>query len=123
MRKPWDEYFLDIAAAVAERATCPRRHVGAVLVKDRRILATGYNGSLPGDPHCEDSGCDVVDNHCQRTVHAEINALLQAARFGIAIEGASLYCTLEPCVNCTKALITAGVTEIRFRDLYAGGAA
>ena len=65
----------------------------------------------------------MVDNYCQRTVHVEINALLQAARFGIAIEGASLYCTLEPCVNCMKALITAGVTEIRFRDLYAGGAA
>jgi len=111
-RPSWDEYFLKVAMLVSERATCPRMHVGCVLVKDNQILATGYNGSIPNDTHCEDDGCIVVDNHCVRTNHAEINAITQCARHGVNTLGAKAYVTNMPCTTCSKALIASGIKEI-----------
>ena len=111
-RPSWDEYFLKLAMLVSERATCPRMHCGCVLVKDKRILSTGYNGSIPGDVHCEDDGCMIVDNHCVRTNHAEMNAIIQCSIHGISTQGATAYITNMPCTNCSKALIAAGIKEI-----------
>lgn len=111
-RPTWDEYFLKLAMLASERSTCPRMHCGCVLVKDRFVLATGYNGSVPGQPHCEDVGCLVVDNHCQRTNHAEINALVQAALHGINVKGSTAYITNMSCTTCAKALIAAGIIRV-----------
>lgn len=111
-RPSWDEYFLKLAMLASERATCPRMHCGCVLVKDRFVLATGYNGSLPGQPHCEDFGCLIVDNHCVRTNHAEMNALIQAARHGVNTDGATAYITNMSCTTCAKALIAAGIKRV-----------
>jgi dCMP deaminase len=111
-RPDWDEYFLKLAMLASERATCPRMHCGCVMVKNKEVVATGYNGSIPGDEHCEDIGCLVVDNHCVRTVHAEINALVQAAKRGHAIDGATAYVTNMPCTACSKALIAAGINRV-----------
>jgi dCMP deaminase len=111
-RPHWDEYFLKLAMLASERATCPRMHCGCVLVKSKDVIATGYNGSIPGDDHCDDAGCLVVDNHCVRTVHAEMNALIQAAKRGHAVEGATAYVTNMPCTTCAKALITAGIKRV-----------
>jgi len=111
-RPSWDEYFLKLAMLSSERSTCPRMHCGCVLVKDRFILATGYNGSLPGHPHCDDVGCMIVDNHCVRTNHAEINALTQAAIHGVNIKGATAYITNMSCTTCAKALIAAGIKRV-----------
>jgi len=111
-RPDWDEYFLKLAMLASERATCPRMHCGCVLVKEKDVVATGYNGSIPGDDHCDDIGCLVVDNHCLRTVHAEMNALVQAAKRGHSIEGSTAYVTNMPCTNCAKALITAGIQRV-----------
>ncbi len=111
-RPSWDEYFMKLAMLASERATCPRMHCGCVLVKDRRVLATGYNGSLPGQPHCDDAGCWIVDGHCIRTVHAEINALCQATRYGVPLTGATAYVTNMPCTNCAKALAAAGILRV-----------
>jgi len=135
-RPSWDEYFLKIAEDVASRATCPRASVGAVIVKDHRILSTGYNGALPGEPHCTEVGCLMENNHCERTVHAETNAVVQAARFGINIEGATLYCwsvrhrTAEPfegtlddigkpvrsCIKCEQVTKAAGICRVVARE-------
>lgn len=110
-----DEYFYALATVVSQRATCPRRSVGAVIVSsDGRVLTTGYNGSQPGVPHCSDIGCDVVDNHCQRAIHAEVNAVAQAAIYGIPIKGAKLYLytgdeRIPPCRECMKVLLAVGV--------------
>ena len=111
-RPDWDEYFLKLAMLASERATCPRMHCGCVLVTHKNVIATGYNGSIPGDDHCEDVGCLIVDNHCVRTVHAEMNALVQAAKRGHAVEGATAYITNMPCTSCAKALISAGVKRV-----------
>ena len=111
-RPNWDEYFMKLAMLASERATCPRMHCGCVLVRNKEVVATGYNGSIPGDDHCEDVGCLMVDNHCVRTVHAEMNALVQAAKKGHGIDGATAYVTNTPCTTCAKALITAGVKRI-----------
>jgi dCMP deaminase len=111
-RPSWDQYFLKLAMLASERSTCPRMHCGCVLVKDRFVLATGYNGSLPGHPHCEDVGCLVVDNHCVRTNHAEVNALVQAAIHGINTKGATAYITNMSCTTCAKALIAAGIIRV-----------
>jgi dCMP deaminase len=111
-RPSWDQYFLKLAMLASERSTCPRMHCGCVLVKERFVLATGYNGSLPGHPHCEDEGCLVVDNHCVRTNHAEINALVQAAVHGINVKGATAYITNMSCTTCAKALIAAGIKRV-----------
>lgn len=125
-RPSWDEYFMGIAEQVAGRATCVRRACGAVLVKEKRILATGYNGAPAGLRHCEQIGClreqmgvpSGEKHELCRAIHAEQNAVVQAARHGIAIDGATCYCTHQPCVLCGKILINAGVTEIVYRDAY-----
>ena len=111
-RPTWDEYFLKLAMLASERSTCPRMHCGCVLVKDRFVLATGYNGSIPGQPHCEDDGCLIVDGHCVRTNHAEINALVQAAIHGVNISGSTAYITNMSCTTCAKALIAAGIKRV-----------
>src|SRR5580658_4416360 len=101
-RKPWDQYFMDIAKMVATRATCDRKHVGAVLVRDRIILSTGYNGSIRGMPHCDEVGHLMENGHCVATIHAEANAILQAARTGAMIDRATCYVTASPCWSCFK---------------------
>lgn len=111
-RPSWDEYFLKLAMLVSERATCPRMHCGCVLVRDKQILSSGYNGSLPGEGHCEDVGCWMVDDHCIRTIHAEMNAILQCSSHGVSTHGAIAYVTNMPCTNCAKALIAAGIVEV-----------
>ncbi len=117
-RVPWDEYFMNIAREVATRSTCDRKHVGAVLVRDRTILSTGYNGSIRGMPHCDEVGHQMDDGHCARTIHAEVNAIVQAARHGIRLEGADIYVTASPCWNCFKLLANAGVRRIVYGEFY-----
>jgi dCMP deaminase len=125
-RPSWDEYFLRLATEVATRSTCLRRQVGAVLVRDKRILATGYNGAPRGLAHCLEVGClrdelGIASGERQeicRATHAEQNAIIQAAVHGVAIEGATLYSTLHPCVLCTKMLINCGVREIHYLEGY-----
>ncbi len=118
MRPDWDSYFMKIAAAVSERSTCDRALVGCVLVLDKRILTTGFNGSPAGLEHCDEAGHLMVDGHCVRTIHAETNAIIQAALHGISTRGAMCYVTHLPCINCTKALINAGVNRIVFGEAY-----
>lgn len=121
-RPTWDEYFLDIARLASRRATCPRRRVGAVLVRDHRVLATGYNGSIKGAPHCDDVGCLIVTRDgresCVRTVHAELNAILQCAVNGVSSSNSTMYCTDFPCVSCAKAMVQAGVTRVVYLADY-----
>jgi len=125
-RPSWNEYFMSIAELVATRSTCLRRHVGAVLVKDRRILATGYNGAPAGIRHCEETGClrqkisvpSGQRHELCRGLHAEQNAIIQAAYHGISIAGSTLYCTDQPCVICSKMLINAGIADIFFLTPY-----
>lgn len=107
-----------IAREVATRSTCDRKHVGALVVVDRRILATGYNGSIRGLAHCDDVGHLIVDGHCVRTVHAESNAIVQAAQNGVRLEGATLYVTASPCFNCFKLVAAAGIQRIVFGEFY-----
>lgn len=118
MRDSWDKFFMKIAREVATRATCDRKHVGCLLVKDNHILATGYNGSIPGQPHCTDAGCIVIDGSCLRTTHAEQNAIAHASKFGIGINGATAYITCEPCWTCFKLLLTCNIERIVFCDSY-----
>jgi len=118
MRPDWDSYFMKIAYAVSERSTCDRAYVGCVLVRDKRILTTGFNGSPAGQSHCEEVGHLFVDDHCVRTIHAETNAIIQAALHGVSTKGAICYVTHLPCINCTKALINAGVTRIVYSVAY-----
>jgi dCMP deaminase len=125
-RPSWDAYFMGIARLVASRSTCLRRQVGAVLVKDRNILATGYNGTPSGISHCEQTGClrqqlgvpSGERHELCRGLHAEQNALIQAAKHGVAIAGAILYCTNSPCSICSKMIINAGLEKIIFQDGY-----
>ena len=117
-RESWDQYFMKLASNVAERSTCERATVGAVLVKDHRIIATGYNGSISGDPHCDEAGHLMRDGHCIRTLHAEMNAVLQCALNGVSTREATVYVTFFPCLNCTKALIQAGVSRIFYANDY-----
>lgn len=118
-RKPWARYFMDIAYEVATRATCDRKHVGAVLVsKKRNIIATGYNGSVVGSPHCDEVGHLMEDNHCVRTIHAECNAITQAARNGVCVEGSILYCTALPCWVCFKQICNAGIASVIYDEAY-----
>lgn len=117
-RPSWDEYFLQIAFTVAQRSTCDRAHVGCVLVRDRRILTTGYNGAPTGLPHCDDVGHLMVDGHCVRTLHAEQNALIQAALHGVSTEGATAYVTHQPCLTCAKMLINAGIRRVVYAGNY-----
>lgn len=118
MRINWHEYFMAQAMLLSLRSTCERLSVGATIVKDNRIIAGGYNGSVSGEVHCVDEGCYVEDGHCIRTIHAEINGLLQCSKFGVSTEGASVYVTHFPCVNCTKSLIQAGIKNIFYRADY-----
>ena len=130
-RPSWDEYFMTIVRDVATRSTCRRRKVGAILVKDKRIIATGYNGGPTGLAHCLEIGClreqlgipSGQQHELCRGVHAEQNAIIQAARYGVHTDGSVLYCTTQPCVQCTKMLLNAGVTEIVFSEGYPDGLA
>lgn len=109
---------MNIAREVATRSTCDRKHVGAVIVRDRSILATGYNGSIRGLPHCDDEGHLMEEGHCVRTVHAEANAIVQAARNGMGIEAASIYVTASPCWGCFRLIANAGINRIVFGEFY-----
>jgi len=117
-RASWDEYFMNIAKEVSTRSTCDRKHVGAVVVRDKSILATGYNGSIRGLSHCDDDGHLMEDGHCVRTVHAEANAIVQAARNGNSIDGGSIYVTASPCWGCFRLIANAGLVKIVFGEFY-----
>jgi dCMP deaminase len=128
-RPSWDEYFLQMADLVGSRGTCDRGHAGAVIARDKRIVATGYAGSPVGLPHCDDVGHEMhtvtgedgtISRHCIRTAHAELNAITNAARVGVAVEGATLYCKFLPCYTCAKAIINAGIKRVvTLRDYHA----
>lgn len=126
-RISWDAYFMKIATTVSMRSTCPRKHVGALIVRDRQILSTGYNGSPRGLPHCDDEGCFLVNMggraSCVRTIHAEANAIVQAARNGVRIGGATLYTTAYPCPDCGRAIINAGIEAVVYGSKYDSRAA
>ncbi|WP_312753046.1 ComE operon protein 2 [Rummeliibacillus suwonensis] len=117
-RITWNQFFMAQSHLLALRSTCTRLSVGATIVRDKRIIAGGYNGSISGDDHCIDKGCYVVDNHCVRTVHAEINALLQCAKYGTPTNGADLYVTHFPCLPCTKSIIQAGIQDLYYAEDY-----
>jgi len=126
-RPSWDEYFMDITCLVAKRATCLRRAVGAVVIKDRRLLSTGYNGAPSNVRHCAETGClrqqlnvpSGERHELCRGIHAEQNAIIQAAYHGVSIKGATLYCTNQPCSICAKMIINAGIVRIVYQDGYA----
>ncbi len=117
-RIPWNQYFMAQSVLLSLRSTCARLSVGATIVRDKRIIAGGYNGSVSGDVHCIDEGCYIVDGHCVRTIHAEMNAILQCAKFGIPTEGAEIYVTHFPCLQCTKMLLQAGIKKIHYLTDY-----
>ena len=127
LRPSWEEYFMDIALLVAKRSTCLRRSVGAIIVKDKRVLSTGYNGAPSGVRHCEEVGClreklniesGKMHELC-RGIHAEQNAIIQAAYHGVSLKGASVFCTNLPCSICAKMIINAGINKIYYRSGYA----
>lgn len=129
-RPSWDEYFIGLVDEVAKRATCDRGKSGAIIVKDKRILCTGYVGTPPGFPHCDEVGHllkKVIDEdgtvrqHCVRTIHAEQNAISQAARYGIPLDGTTLYCTMEPCRVCAMLIISVGVKKVVVKRRYHAG--
>ncbi len=117
-RIPWDQYFMAQSMLLSLRSTCTRLSVGATIVRDRRIIAGGYNGSVTGDVHCIDEGCYLVDGHCVRTIHAEMNAILQCAKFGVETDGAEIYVTHFPCLQCTKMILQAGIKKIHYLKDY-----
>ncbi len=117
-RVDWHTYFMNIAREAAKRSTCDRKHVGAVIVRDKTILSTGYNGSIRGMPHCDDVGHLMENDHCVATVHAEANAIIQAAKNGVRIDGAELYTTASPCWNCFRLLANAGISKVYYGDFY-----
>ncbi len=126
-RPSWDEYFLEMARVIAKRSTCLRRHVGALLVREKRILASGYNGAPSGLPHCDEVGCRRAElgipsgqrAELCRALHAEQNAIIQAALHGVTTRGAVLYCTTQPCATCAKMLINAGIVRVVYEGEYA----
>jgi dCMP deaminase len=120
-RPNWDEYFMEFAQAASKRATCDRKHVGAVVVVEKQVVATGYNGSVRGLPHCDDVGHDMVSGHCVRTIHAEMNALAQAARRGVAVGDSTIYTTASPCWDCYRVLVNAGIKRFVYLESYRGG--
>ncbi len=131
VRPSWDDYFMEVANAISKRATCNRGRSGCVIAKDRQLLVTGYVGSPQGLPHCDDVGHQMkkvvhedgsVSEHCVRTVHAEQNAICQAAKRGIAIEGATLYCRMTPCRTCAMLIINCGITRVVCERKYHAGA-
>jgi dCMP deaminase len=117
-RSDWDGYFMEIARVVSGRATCDRKHVGAVIVRDRTILSTGYNGSIRGLPHCDEAGHMMENGHCVATIHAEANAILQAAKNGVAIDGGDIYITASPCWPCFKLIANTGIRRIVYGEFY-----
>ncbi len=117
-RASWDEYFMNIAKVVSSRSTCPRKYVGAVIVRDRTILSTGYNGSIRGLPHCTEVGHMMENDHCVATIHAEANAIIQAAKNGVTIDGGTVYVTASPCWNCFKTIANAGIMRICYGEFY-----
>ncbi len=117
-RASWSEYFMKIAEQVATRSTCDRKHIGAVIVKDKTILSTGYNGSLRGAPHCDEAGHDMENGHCVRTVHAEANAVAQAAKNGVRIDDAEIYVTASPCLTCFKLVANCGIRTVYYKEFY-----
>ncbi|WP_270383205.1 ComE operon protein 2 [Ligilactobacillus salivarius] len=117
-RIPWNQYFMLQAVLLSLRSTCERLSVGAILVRDKRVIAGGYNGAVSGDDHCIDVGCYVVDGHCLRTIHAEMNAVLQCSKFGIPTDGAEIYVTDFPCLQCTKSLLQVGIKKIYYMRNY-----
>jgi dCMP deaminase len=130
-RPTWDEYFMEVANTIAKRATCDRGRSGCVIARNRQILVTGYVGSPVGLPHCDDVGHlfkkmlhedGSVTNHCVRTVHAEQNAICQAARLGISLEGATLYCRMTPCRTCAMLIINCGIDRVVCEKKYHAGA-
>ena len=118
VRVDWHQYFMNIAAEIATRSTCDRKHVGAVIVRDKTILSTGYNGSVRGLPHCDDVGHMMEDGHCVATIHAEANAIIQAAKNGVRVDGADIYITASPCWNCFKIVSNAGIKNIYYGEFY-----
>jgi dCMP deaminase len=117
-RISWDQYFMAQSHLLALRSTCTRLTVGATIVRDKRIIAGGYNGSIAGGDHCIDKGCYVIDNHCIRTIHAEMNALLQCAKFGVPTADSEIYVTHFPCLQCCKAIIQAGIKTVYYAEDY-----
>lgn len=126
-RPSWDDYFIQLTNTIASRSTCDRGRSGCVIVNDKRILCTGYAGSPPGLPHCDEVGHlmkkmiddnDKITQHCTRTTHAEQNALNQAARFGIVLDGSTLYCKMEPCASCAKSIIGSGIKKVICEKKY-----
>jgi dCMP deaminase len=130
MRPSWDDYFLSLVDQVAARATCDRGKSGSVVVRDKRIICTGYVGSPAGMAHCDDVGHDLkrvldddgtVRQHCVRTVHAEQNAIVQAARYGLPLDGTTIYCSMEPCRVCAMLIASTGITRVVARRRYHAG--
>jgi len=117
-RASWDEYFMNIARVVSSRSTCDRKFVGAVIVRDKTILSTGYNGSIRGMPHCSEVGHMMEEGHCVATIHAESNAILQAAKNGVSIDESSIYVTASPCWNCFKQVANSGIRRIVYGEFY-----
>ena len=109
---------MNVATEVATRSTCDRKHVGAVIVRNKNILSTGYNGSIKGLPHCDEVGHEMVDGHCIRTTHAEANAIVQAAKNGVSIDNSEIFVTASPCYNCFKLIANSGIKVIYYRELY-----
>ena len=127
VRPSWDEYFIELTRTVASRSTCDRGRSGCVIVKEKHILTTGYVGSPPGMPHCDEAGHllrKVIDEdgqvrqHCMRTIHAEQNAIIQAAKFGTSLQGATLYCKMEPCRTCAMSVVAAGIKKVVCEKRY-----
>jgi dCMP deaminase len=116
MRKriPWKQYFMLQALVIAQRSTCDRALVGSVLVKANRIIGTGYNGSVSGEVHCDDAGHQLIAGHCVRTIHSEMNTLIQCARNGVSTDNTEIYVTHFPCYNCSKALVQAGIKKVNY---------
>ena len=121
MRISQEDYFMVLAGVVALRSTCDRARVGCILVKDKSIVSTGYNGSVSGAPHCDDHGHIMLNGHCIATVHAESNAIAQAAKHGHSTDGCIAYCTHKPCSSCMKLLINSGITVVHYMNEYDDG--
>ena len=117
-RSTWENYFMRIAQQVATRSTCSRKHIGAVIVRDKTILSTGYNGSIRGIAHCDDIGHMMENGHCVRTVHAEANAIAQAAKNGVNVNQSEIYITASPCWTCFKLVANAGIIKVVYGEFY-----
>ena len=117
-RISWKNYFMNIAHEVATRSTCDRKNVGAVIVRNKTILSTGYNGSIKGLSHCDEVGHEMIDGHCVRTTHAEANAIVQAAKNGVQINHTEIYVTASPCYDCFKLIANAGIKTIYYDEFY-----